>query len=166
MEKGGDLAHKIQRFFGQHYVLGAKVGRDEAPEILAAMGLRPEDAAERAQRALAADQPKDPRQQAQQIEQLAKLKFETPAAEIFRAISELPPTLDATQASVLQQQFLKYKDMQLPAPTGVDTAHLAAQANPTSSIEEKPARSFKGYYRQTFGIDPEMQLARVVKSHV
>lgn len=151
MEKGGDLAHKIQRFFGPWMLRRT----DNAKPILADMKLRPTDFADRTQQALDQDKKNDPNAK-NDSEEMARTAYDLPAKNIFQMIAELPADLNPFAVFALQGMLLRFKDAQLAgAPEQTD--------NKPASVEERPPRSFKGYYRMIYGIDPMQQLGRVLR---
>jgi hypothetical protein len=151
-EKGGDLAKKIQRFFGEKF---AGAMKDESAEILKHMGLTAEAAASRAASARKEEMAADP---TKGIEQLAKDTYAQKASALFTGISTLPASLDLTAIQPIAESF---KSLETHKIEGAPVF-----AGPlTKSIEERPPRTFKGYYRLEYGIDPRDHVGRILKSH-
>jgi hypothetical protein len=150
MEKGGDLAAKISRFFGDRLF-----SKGSAPQILAEMGLTPSAAAERSQAAQQELMSADP---TKGIEQAAQQQFGEPARFLFKAISTLPASLAPEQIAPVVAAYKENIDKKL-----ANAPELAAAT--MGSIEERPPRSFKAFYRVEYGVDPELHIARILKSH-
>src|SRR5690606_11560793 len=92
------------------------------------------------------------------VEQQAKETFGGSAAELFGAISTLPPSLDRNKIEPIAALYKKCVEMP-PLPN----APVFAEAAATKSIEERPPRTFKGWYRFQYGIDPRDHVARILK---
>ncbi len=152
-EKGGDLAGKIKRFYGERY--GGAI-KDQSAAILADMGLRAEDDKERAKAANEAQLAKEPEKG---LEQQAKERWAEPATQLFESIAKLPVSLDVALLTPIATSF---KQLEIQKIEGAP--HVAGPK--TQSIEERPPRSFVGYYRLEYGIDPRTHVTRVLKSHV
>lgn len=145
MEKGGDLAGKITRFYDGN----------EREQILREMGLRPSDAANRAKAANDALMSTDP---LKGLEQQAKAAYAENAAKLFESISTLSPSLSTESLVPVAAAYKLCVTQKLPA--------APETAGPkTASIDEgRPPKSFNGFYRLEYGIDPQTHITRVLKS--
>lgn len=166
MEKGGDLAGKIKRFYGP-----GVFSKDESADILKEMGLRAEDAQARSKAAQDALIGSDP---VKGLEQKAKDTYGQTAAQLFEAIARLPPPAELAQltpiAVTFKQRIIERLPEAPPAPQAEPAQQAQGAAGPAApampkSIEERPPRSFVGYYRLEYGIDPTTHITRVLKNH-
>lgn len=148
MEQGGDLTRKIQLHFGK-----TLFEDNDAPEILLAMGLTPTAVAARAKEAQAAEMKEDPEKG---LGDQAKREYGPPAASLFGRIATMSPRAEQVHGIA--------NDLATWLPKTI--ANAVTVAGPaTASIEERPPKSFKGYYRLEYGVDPMLQVSRVLRSH-